>query len=112
MLARSSFGWVKPKNIKLVYVASPLACSIKEWEQRLVGFMIIYTSGAACLPVNCCFSEIALKIQLLKPVGLIQSRYQYHLIEMQLVLENSSLGVKQQSLTHFLFLRKVIEAVS
>jgi hypothetical protein len=33
----SSPDRVKPKTIKLVFIASPLVCCIKEREQRLVG---------------------------------------------------------------------------
>jgi hypothetical protein len=46
-----------PKTIKLVFVASRKARSIKEKE---LGIRIMCQSGATCLPADCCFSELAL----------------------------------------------------
>ena len=55
---------VKPKIIKLVFVASPL--STQHYGVRAKngwhGIRIIRPSGAACLPTDwtCCFSELGL----------------------------------------------------
>jgi hypothetical protein len=38
-------------------------------------------SGATCLPVDSCFSELALINPTTKRVGLVQSGPHYHLIE-------------------------------
>ena len=53
---------VKPKRIKLVFVASPL--SMQHYGERAKtgwhGIRIIYPSGATCLFTDCCFSELLL----------------------------------------------------
>ena len=50
-----------------------------------LGIRIMCPSGATCLSVDYCFSEQAQKMQI-NSVGLVQSRHQYHLIEMKIVL--------------------------
>jgi hypothetical protein len=53
---------VKPKTMKLVFVASPLSTQ-HSGEREKTGWlriMITCPSGATCLPVECCFSELAL----------------------------------------------------
>jgi hypothetical protein len=58
----SSPGRVKPKTIKLVFVASPL--STRYYGERAktgwLGIGIMCPSGATCLSADCCFSELAL----------------------------------------------------
>ena len=58
----SNPDWVKPKTIKLVFVASWL--STQHWGERArTGWLeirIMCPSGATCLPADCCFSELAL----------------------------------------------------
>jgi hypothetical protein len=55
-------GRVKPKTLKLVFVASPL--STQHLGERAktgwLGIRIMCPSGATCLPADCCFSELAL----------------------------------------------------
>ena len=53
---------VKPKTIKLVFVASPLSTQNKGERARTgwLGIRIMCTIGATCLSVDCCFSELAL----------------------------------------------------
>jgi hypothetical protein len=77
-------GFVKPKTIKLEYVASPL--STQHYGERAktgwLGIRIMCPNGATCFPADCCFSELALlKIQLTQCVGLVQSGPHHHLIE-------------------------------
>jgi hypothetical protein len=52
----SSPDRVTPKIMTLLCVASPLSTQ-HEKEPRLVGSE---SGGAACLPADCCFSELAL----------------------------------------------------
>ena len=54
--------WVKPKTMKLVLVASPLSTQHKGERAKTVwlGMGIVCPSGATCLPVDCCFIELAL----------------------------------------------------
>jgi hypothetical protein len=53
---------VKPRTIKLVFVASPL--STRHYEERAkigwLGIRIICPNGVTFLPADCCFSELAL----------------------------------------------------
>jgi hypothetical protein len=57
-------------------------------------------SGATCLPVDCCFSELALlKIQL-SVSGLEQNGPHHHLVENKLVLAMNN----NHSLTHLYIL--------
>ena len=52
---------VKPKTMKLVFVASPL--SIRKGVRAKTGrhgIRIMCPSGATCLSADCCFSELAL----------------------------------------------------
>ena len=59
----SSPDRVKPKTIKLVFVASPLNTQLYEKEQRLVGSesgYIMCPSAVTFLSADCCFSELAL----------------------------------------------------
>ena len=51
-----------------------------------LGIRIMCPSGATCLSVDYCFSEQAQKKKQINSVGLVQSRHQYHLIEMKIVL--------------------------
>jgi hypothetical protein len=73
---------VKPKTIKLVFVASPLSKqhSGARAKTRWLGIRIMFLSGATCLSADCCFSEIAL-LNPTKPIGLVQSRPHHHPIE-------------------------------
>ena len=53
---------VKPKTIKLIFVASPLSTK-HSGERAKTGWLairIMCPSGATCLPADCCFSELAL----------------------------------------------------
>jgi hypothetical protein len=58
----SSPGRVKPMTIKLVFVASPLSTQhLGEIAKTgWLGIRIMCPSGATCLSVDCCFSELAL----------------------------------------------------
>jgi hypothetical protein len=62
VLDSSVVDWVKPKAIKLVFVASVL--STQHLEERVktgwLGNRIMCPSGVTCLPTDCCFSELAL----------------------------------------------------
>ena len=52
----------KPKTMKLVSVASPLSTQHKG-ERAKTGWLwirIMFQSGATCLLIDCCFSELAL----------------------------------------------------
>ena len=59
-----SLGQVKPKTIKLIFVASSTsmhhlgvsACKKNIWLE----IRIMCISGVICLPAGCCFSELAL----------------------------------------------------
>jgi hypothetical protein len=55
-------GFVKPKTIKLEYVASPL--STQHYGERAktgsLRIRIMCPNGATCFPADCCFSELAL----------------------------------------------------
>ena len=55
-------GWVKPKTIKLVFVASPLSMQHKGERAKTVWLeiRIMCLTGTTCLSVVCCFSELAL----------------------------------------------------
>ena len=48
--------WVKPKTIKLVFVASLLSMQL----QRVRAIEIMCLSGATCQPTDCWFIELAL----------------------------------------------------
>ena len=54
---------VKPMTMKLVFAASPLSMQHEgvraDWLAR-----IMCLNGRTCLPADCCFNELALKIQL------------------------------------------------
>jgi hypothetical protein len=55
-------GWVKPKTIKLVFVASPLSMQHKG-ERAKTGWLeirIMCLTWTTCLSADCCFSELAL----------------------------------------------------
>jgi hypothetical protein len=52
MLASNAVGRVKPQNIKLVFVASPLSTVFRRKSKDWF--------GATCLSVDCCLSELAL----------------------------------------------------
>ena len=56
------FNGVKPKTMKLVFVASPLSMQHKGEIARTgwLGIRIMCPSGATCLTADCCFSEPAL----------------------------------------------------
>ena len=61
----SSPDRVKPKTIKLVFADSPINTQLLRHKRSKskdgwleVGIMC--QSGATCLPVDCCFSELAL----------------------------------------------------
>ena len=58
----SSAGQIKPKTIKLVFVASPLSTqhSGERAKTDWLRIRIMYLSGALYLPADCCFSELAL----------------------------------------------------
>jgi len=53
--------WIKPKTIKLVFVASPL--SMQHYGERAktgwLGIWIMCQSGATCLSADCFFSVLA-----------------------------------------------------
>ena len=55
-------GRVKPKTIKLVFVASLLSTqhSGERAKTGWLGIRIMCQSGATCLSADCCFSELAL----------------------------------------------------
>ena len=72
-------GQVKPKTIKLIFVASPQSTQHKGEEQRLVGPRIMCPSGVTCQPVDCFESVLALKSPT-KPFVLVQNGH--HLIDM------------------------------
>ena len=58
----SSPDRVKPKTLKLVFVASPLSTQ-HEGERAKPGWLgirIMCPSGATSLRADCCFSELAL----------------------------------------------------
>ena len=69
---------VKAKAMKLVFIASPLR--MQHYRERsktgLVGIRIMCRSGATCLFVDCCFSELHYKNPT-KCVGLVQSGHHY-----------------------------------
>ena len=70
---------VKPKTIILVFVTSPLRMQ-HHGDRAKTGLLIIKImcqSGTTCLPTNCCFSKLALKIQLSVLVQLVQSGHHY-----------------------------------
>jgi len=51
-------GWVKPKTIQLVFVASPLSTQHKG-ERAKTGWLeirIMCLTGTTCLSAVCCFS--------------------------------------------------------
>jgi len=51
-------GWVKPKTIQLVFVASPLSTQNKG-ERAKTGWLeirIMFLTGKTCLSAVCCFS--------------------------------------------------------
>ena len=53
---------VKPMTMKLVCFASPLS-TYHQGERANTGWLgiiIMFPSGATCLPAECCFSELAL----------------------------------------------------
>ena len=54
---------VKPMTMKLIFAASPLSMQHEgvraDWLAR-----IMCPNGGTCLPADCCFNELALKIQL------------------------------------------------
>ena len=58
----SSTGRVKPKTIKLAFVACPVGTQQTGERAKTVWLeiRIMCPSGAKCLPVHCCFSELAL----------------------------------------------------
>ena len=78
----SSPGRVKPKTIKLVFVASPLSTqhSGETAKTGLLSIRIMCQSGATSLPADCCFSELTLKNST-QCVGLVQSGPHHYLIE-------------------------------
>jgi len=47
-------------------------------ETDWLGIRIMCPSGATCLPVDCCFSELALNKDPIKRVGLIQNGHHNH----------------------------------
>jgi hypothetical protein len=55
-------SWVKPKTIKLVFVASLLSTQHKGERAKTasLGIRMMYPSGTTCLSVDYCFSELAL----------------------------------------------------
>jgi hypothetical protein len=78
----SSPGRVKPKTLKLVFVASTLSTQHLGERAKTVwfGIRIMCLSGATCLPADCCFSELAHKNPT-QPVCLVQNGPHHHLIE-------------------------------
>ena len=58
----SSPGRVTPKTIKLVFVDSPLSTQHKGKRAKpgWLGVRIMCPIGSTCLPVEGCFSELAL----------------------------------------------------
>ena len=78
----SSPGRIKPKTLKLVFIASPL--SMQHRGERAttgrLGIRIMCLSGATCLPADCCFSELAL-YNSAQRVGLEQIESHQHFIE-------------------------------
>ena len=60
--ARLECGRVKPKTIKLVFVAFPLSTQ-QSGVRAKTGWLeikIMCPSGVTCLPTDCCFSGLAL----------------------------------------------------
>ena len=62
MLALSAVDRGQTKDYKLVFVDSPLSMRHKGERAKTggLGIRIICLSGATCLSVDCCFSELAL----------------------------------------------------
>jgi len=58
----SSSGQVKLNNIKLVFVVACLSMQHKGERAKTswLRIRIICPNGASCLPVDCCFSALAL----------------------------------------------------
>ena len=52
---------VKPKNINMVFIASPLSTQLSRERANTVrlGTRLIIQSGATCLSADCCASELA-----------------------------------------------------
>jgi len=52
---------VKPKTIKLAFVACPLSTQHAGERAKTgwLGIRIMCSSGATCLPADCCFSGLA-----------------------------------------------------
>ena len=80
--ATSSHDRVKPKTIKLPFVASPLSTQLKGERAKTgwLGIGIIFPSGETCLSWNCWFSQSALKNPT-NHVGLVQNGPHHHLIK-------------------------------
>ena len=58
----SSSDPVKPKTIKLIFIAFPLSTQ-QQGERTKIGWLgigIMCPSGATCLPMDCYFIELAL----------------------------------------------------
>jgi hypothetical protein len=51
-------GWVKPKTIKLICVASPVRHQGVRTKTGRLGITITCLSGATCLTDDCCYSEL------------------------------------------------------
>ena len=68
-------GRVKPKTIKLVFVASPLCTQHYGVRAKTgwLGIRIMCPSGATCLPADCCFSELQHYKNQTQHVGLEQN---------------------------------------
>jgi hypothetical protein len=83
----SSPGQVKPKIMKLVFVASQLSTQ-REQERAKTGWLgirIMHPRRVTYLRMDTCF-QWATTINQTKHVGLVQNRYHYHLIICKLFL--------------------------
>jgi len=62
LIVGSSPDRVKPKAMKLVFVASPLSTqhSGERAKTGWLGIRIMCQSGTTCQSADCCFSELAL----------------------------------------------------
>ena len=100
---------VKPKTIKLVFVAFPLSTQHSGVRAKTswLGIGIICPSGATYLSVNCCFNELALykyNSACWSSTKWISSSSHWKLTcfrhDIYIYNYNCWVGVKQQSLTH------------
>ena len=83
MVSMLTLSRVKPKTIKLIFVASPLFNSQHKDVRAKTGWLgirIMCSSGATCLTADCCFSELKHYKNPDQRVGLEQSRHLHHFI--------------------------------